>query len=103
MGGLRHDAVQYREINELDRKPPEVDKLPFLKRYPYRDEVEYRLVYEDTSKKQRPWHPKALRDSTVRMLQSFPGCGGLTIHRTTVLANARWKGHARALLADPTV
>ena len=31
-------------------KSVKVDELPFLKRYPYQDEHEYRVVYVDTEK-----------------------------------------------------
>ena len=111
---LRHDYVEYRQLNELDRESPEQEDFPFLKRYPYRHEVEYRLIHEDLASEHdswsfsldvatinrihlSPWLPKALRKSMVDTLRTFPGCADLTIYRTTVLENPRWKSHAKLL------
>jgi hypothetical protein len=42
--GLRHDEVQYLTLKEL-KGSFKVDSLPFLKRYGFLGEEEYRLVY----------------------------------------------------------
>jgi hypothetical protein len=40
-------AVEYKLITELQKFRLSVAQLPFLKRQPYRDEKEFRLVYVD--------------------------------------------------------
>ena len=42
--GLRHGPVTYREIEQLDKTPPAIDELPFLKRFPYIDERDRKSV-----------------------------------------------------------
>ena len=45
---LRHGLIQYKKLSEIERKDfvIEIDKIPFTKRWPYRCEEEYRVIYE---------------------------------------------------------
>ena len=43
--GLTGRKVLYREINKFKNYDHTVEDLPFLKRYPYRDEIEFRLIH----------------------------------------------------------
>lgn len=43
--GLRHGAVDYATIEDAKDAGIDPNDLPFLKRYPYRDEHEFRLVH----------------------------------------------------------
>ena len=83
--------------------PPLRDELPFVKRFPYRDEKEFRLVYVDMQEKigfkdfpigldcierinLSPWIPRSLADSvrsTIPFdLQGFyDGCRAIDIGR----------------------
>jgi hypothetical protein len=47
---FRHDSVKYIQIEDLERELKNVDDLPFSKRYPYRNESEYRIIFQDRSK-----------------------------------------------------
>jgi len=38
--------VNYIKINELNKKIKNVDDIPFSKRYPYRNENEYRIIFD---------------------------------------------------------
>ncbi len=106
---IRTGRVKYHLIDTLLRKSKiDPHELPFLKRRPYKDEREYRIVYVDEVKAQEfqnfpiqatwikritlsPWMSTALRYSVVKTLKSIPGCAGLSIVRSTLLENDRWK------------
>ena len=42
---FKHSHMNYMSINELNKYQPELEELPFLKRSPYQDEKEYRIIY----------------------------------------------------------
>lgn len=106
--GLIHGQVKYREIKSLTTAcPPKIEQLPFLKRWPYRDEAEYRLIYcsPETgitfwdmpiyfdcirSISLSPWMPKSFSDSIKSTLRSMDGCQNLRISRSTLLENKTW-------------
>ncbi|KYC49845.1 MAG: hypothetical protein AMQ22_01560 [Candidatus Methanofastidiosum methylothiophilum] len=46
---IRHGEVKYIQIAELKKKLSKIDQIPFSKRYPYRNEAEYRFIYESTN------------------------------------------------------
>lgn len=109
---IEHDHMQYDLIKDVEESlgklPLETSKLPFLKRYPYRGEKEYRVIYVDTEKRLRsksydidlslikrirlsPWMPKPLVKSVKETLKSIRGCAGLEIVRSTVTDSTRWR------------
>lgn len=111
---IRHGSMEYKRIEEMEKLlkelPLNVSKLPFLKRYPYRGEKEYRVIYVDTKKRSRhknygigiclswiklirlsPWMPEPLEESVTEALKSIRGCSGLKIVRSTVTDSRRWK------------
>ncbi|HEY3443618.1 MAG TPA: hypothetical protein VGK29_22865 [Paludibaculum sp.] len=102
---LLHGPVEYIELNRA--KPPALERLPFLKRYPYRDEKEYRIVSVDLKREVEtksfsiplesvekitlsPWLPKNLRNVVGETLCSAAGCE-IRVSHTTLLDNKRWK------------
>jgi hypothetical protein len=81
-----------------------VDNRPYLKRLPYEDEREYRIVYDDHRHSEQhksydislscidritlsPWLPQALSDSVKETLRSIAGCSRIRIYRSTMLEN----------------
>lgn len=109
---IRHDPVEYKSIEEMEKSlkelPLNVSELPFLKRYPYRGEKEYRVIYVDTEEhlesksyeikldwikliRLSPWMPKPLVKSVTETLKSISGCSGLKILQSTVTDSRRWK------------
>ena len=109
---IRHGPVEYKRIEEMEKSlkelPLNVSRLPFLKRYPYGGEEEYRVIYVDTEKRLRfknydidlswiklirlsPWMPKPLVKSVTETLKSISGCSGLKIVQSTVTDSRRWK------------
>lgn len=100
--------VKYKKITELRESPPELADFPFLKRYPFRDEKEFRIIFEDKmnaletkefdiemSSIRRiivnPWMPKSLFETVKELIHSIDGCERLVITRTTLVDNEEWK------------
>jgi hypothetical protein len=106
--GLRAQPVRYLKLNEIRGHPLGVEQLPFLKRYPFGDEKEFRLVYESATKTLpkldisiplacisriivSPWIHPHLSDKLKEILHSIKGCGALKIYRSTLIGNEQWK------------
>ena len=105
---IEHGPVKYMSVQQMENSQQKISKLPFLKRYPYRGEEEYRVIYVDTEKLYRskgydidlrwikwirlsPWMPKPLVRSVKETLKSISGCTDLKILQSTVTNNKRWK------------
>ncbi len=108
---VRADRVEYLTLQELRHKTLDTDELPFLKRYPFKDEREFRIICESATKKMHaldipvplscidrlilsPWLPHALFSDIKKLLRSIPGCGTLKITRSTLISNEEWKNLA---------
>lgn len=108
--GLMHDGVVYRSYADVSRNPPDVLKLPFIKRTAYKDEREYRIVRlfdEDEGPASvrdydidldcvrrvvlSPWMPKGLYLSVKSVLRSIDGCAGLRVTRSLLIEHGKWK------------
>jgi len=100
--------VTYRKISDLPRFKPRLEQLPFLKRQPYGDECEFRLVYEDRKDEMEakglpvpikciarvtlnPWLPRPLAAAVKRAIKATQGCATLKVYQTTLLENETWK------------
>jgi len=100
--------VTYRKMSDLPRLKPRLEQLPFLKRQPYSDEREFRLVYEDKREEMEtkgfvlpirtigrvtlnPWLSAPLAAAVKRAIKSVPGCAALKVYQTTLLENESWK------------
>ncbi len=79
---IQQGKVEYHLIKTLRKKHLSVGRLPFLKRHPYKDECEYRVVYVDDRQSIEfkdvpielawikritlsPWMSKSLKDSVA--------------------------------------
>lgn len=106
--GYRHGAVRYRRIDKLELKNPSIKWWPFLKRKPFRDELEYRIIYEGETAHERvhyipiklswinkvtlsPWLPEAVENCVIDSIRRIDGCSGLNVFRSTLINNARWR------------
>jgi hypothetical protein len=106
--GVRADYVEYKEISDLVISGCDSDKLPFLKRFPYRNEMEFRVIHVDKEKKKdfecipfslnciecvklSPWMPSALSSAVKTTMRRIPGCERLNIYSSTLLENENWK------------
>lgn len=112
--GLRMNWVRYEKVIDLEKQPPPTSRWPFVKRIPYEDEAEFRLVYEDRRNKTHahsidfdiesleritlsPWMPLPVADSVMDLMAAIPGCSGIYMNRSTLIENSRW----RRVIAKP--
>lgn len=104
---FRHGMVEYRRVDEIEDHRPKVADWPFLKRLPYKDESEYRVIYESSQEELSirlpidltsikritlsPWMPKAVAESVTGLIGKIPDCSGIHVMRSTLVENTRWK------------
>jgi len=113
--GVRHGAVTYRSIRHMQRNPPEIEQLPFLKRLPYRDEMEYRVIFSSADEaihsrslpldlsciariSLSPWTPVPLVAPLKDTIGNIEGCRRIKVSRTTLLENEDWQGIAEKMV-----
>ena len=105
---LRAGEVKYPTIRQLRSRQPHVRDLPFLKRHAFRDDMEFRMIYESAKRQVSkldipihlscinritlsPWLNPAVASQVKRALWSTDGCGDLDIARSTLVSNEEWK------------
>jgi hypothetical protein len=107
--GVRHQMLDYQLITQVNKMSDfDLERLPFMKRWPYGDESEYRAVYIDRNEELSayavpiglnaitritlsPWLAPPLVPIVKETLKSLPGCSGLKVHRSTLIDNDQWK------------
>ena len=110
--GITHDRVEYKTIDELRKVLRASVDLRFVKRNPFRDEKEFRIIYVDPttsleakdvsfdrSALQRvvvnPWMPKSVYESVRDLIVGLDDWKHLKVHRTTLVDNEEWRLLAR--------
>jgi len=106
---VRHGKVLYKTRAVFKApKTARLEELPFLKRWPYKDEQEYRVVYLHKTKEYStkdyainldwikritlsPWLPPAMLESVRETLRSIRGCEDLRITPSTLVNSEQWK------------
>ncbi|NQU83738.1 MAG: DUF2971 domain-containing protein [Parcubacteria group bacterium] len=105
---LTHHNVKYKKINDKNNKLIKIDELPFIKRLPYKDEKEYRVIYksktEEVSFKElkislksidkiiiNPWIPKLLHAAVRKTIKDLKDCDKIKVYKTTLISNEQWK------------
>jgi hypothetical protein len=114
--GLRCESVKYYNAKELSEKKANIDNMPFTKRKAYKDENEFRLLYENDElectvrefeiepviviKRIRinPWLPIPIVASVRDTIRSIEGCESLEVYRTTLVDNLQWKKAGSSLV-----
>jgi hypothetical protein len=111
---IRHGRVEYIKLNELGKHVHGASQMPFLKRYPFSPECEYRLLYEDqydeTSIFEQtiplecvdriylsPWMPNSVATSVKQFLEASSVFKDLKISHSTLISNETWMNHARKM------
>ena len=103
-------SVKYVKLNELREDALFVGNLPFIKRFAFEDEREYRLVLplakECTSLDisiplscinkvtLSPWLNANLLESVKKTVHGIDGCNRLKVTRSTLISNDEWKEFA---------
>lgn len=106
--GFRARKVRYRYIEDLEKERPSVNQWPFLKRLPFADEREFRIIFQSKDPKDEtdsvafpissirritlsPWISKPVSASVKEVLKSIRGCENLNIYNSSLLESARWR------------
>jgi len=106
--GLQMKAVSYLKLDEIRRRKLKTADLPFLKRYAFLHESEFRIIYESKKRKLRkldigiplscidritlsPWMHPSLSSYVKDVLRSIDGCRHLDIVKSTLIGNEEWK------------
>ena len=101
-------SVKYRTIKYAKMKGLPTADLPFVKRRPYKDEHEFRILFVDEDEIKEfarleisldwikritlsPWMPEPLAETVKSTLKCIRGCEKLKVHRSTLVDNERWK------------
>lgn len=104
-------AMTYLTMPEARKRVFQLDELPFMKRYGYKPEKEFRAVYASPTEELpslnipirlasirsislSPWMHSSLSKSTVSAIRSITGCEKLMVSRSTLISNEQWKSYA---------
>jgi hypothetical protein len=112
--------VECKTISELKAKLPRlhVDDLPFLKRYAFLDESEYRIVYGDKDKEEKnkikyltitpddierieinPWVNNLVFESIESIIRNIDGFENKEVKHSNVVENEEWKNMVDEIIA----
>jgi len=105
--GVEMGRVKYLKMPDTRGVKPAVRDLPFLKRYPFEHENEFRIIYgsNETLKALNipiplscidritlsPWLHPAFSEHVKKTLWKIKGCEHLRIARSTLISNEDWK------------
>jgi len=105
--GVQFEEVTYLKVDELRKKRPTVNQLPFIKRIPFKAEREFRALWESGTESRSnleipiklsiitritlsPWLHPTLRENLILALKRIDGCKSIPMYRSTLTENARW-------------
>lgn len=105
---FRADKVRYKYIKEVEKNPPLVKELPFIKRKAFQDDGEFRILYENKNKEEKimsikldldsiikinlsPWMPKPVAETVKKIIKTIDECKNLSIIPSSLIENTRWK------------
>jgi hypothetical protein len=106
--GVRMREVKYDSIYNMNINKPDIEDWPFLKRIPYKDESEFRIIYETKKESLRskpiefqlscirkitlsPWLPESVAESIVSIIGGLEGCDNIRVNRSSLIDNAGWR------------
>lgn len=90
-------------------------KIPYLKRYSYRDEKEFRLIHSQFNRETRsisfkldmravrritlsPWMSKSDAEYYKEVIPSLPRCGHVEVYKSKLLKNELWEDYINKAL-----
>jgi hypothetical protein len=106
--GFRCEPIDYKLIQTLTKNRPAIERWPFLKRKAFRDEGEFRIIYEDRTAHDfikhvdieldtickvtlSPWLPDEVAKSVKELINTIKGCESIQVKRSSLINNSRWK------------
>lgn len=113
--GIIAKKVSYKKINDKSNSRITLEELPFIKRLPYKDEKEFRVIYnsinEDLFFKHfhislesidkiivNPWVPEPLFASIKKTIKGITDCQKIKVIRTTLISNEKWKKFGKSIV-----
>lgn len=106
--GIKAIEVKYIPLKKAKNRKFETDQLPFIKRNAFKDDEEFRVIYESSEhnlpKKDisiplsciakitlSPWAHKSLTDHVEEVLKSIDGCENIIIKKSELIESEKWK------------
>ncbi len=106
--GLRTGRIRYLTLNEIRKKEIKSKDLPFIKRYAFENEAEFRIIYESKTDHKSvldiaiplsciervtlsPWIHKQLVPDLKKLIHAIEGCRSITVVRSSLIGNEEWK------------
>jgi hypothetical protein len=106
--GFTSKSIDYKTISELRSKPIGIKDLPFVKRYAFKDEQEFRIIYESCEEEIKikhisiqsedidriivnPWIDRSVYKSIKSILTGIDGFKNVRVIKSTVVENDVWK------------
>lgn len=117
---VRYGKVDYLILDDVDTlKPADLNRLPFVKRAGFAAEEEYRIILESDEPQAaalsiefpleligrihlNPWLPKSIAQSVIETIHAIPGCEKISVHRSQLIDNARWKDAGDRVSGKPS-
>lgn len=118
--GVTHRNVTYELVsNAKSMHGVDMEVLPFTKRWPYGDELEYRAVFISTDEELQayqvpvklsaikcitlsPWLAPGLVDAVKDTIKSLPGCSKKRIYQSTLIDNKEWQKLVKRVAPPPS-
>ena len=103
--GFRYGEIEYRFVKTVNNRRPDVEMWPFLKRKAFKDECEFRIIYEKPAAHERtklvdidlgtinkvtlsPWLPDAVAESVQALIKTIKGCERLSVNYSSLIDNS---------------
>lgn len=113
--GLISNPIEYKSIAKLQEEPITIHALPFIKRYAFKDEQEFRIIYENCVEDVKikyfsilpddincilinPWVNKSVFNTIHSIIKKIEGCDGISVRKSTVVENENWKKIGEAIV-----
>jgi Txe/YoeB family toxin of Txe-Axe toxin-antitoxin module len=111
--GVIVGEVEYLKLREIRVKTLHMSQLPFVKRFAFEDEDEYRIIFESETENLSkldvpielacidqvtlsPWMHKDLSFPIIKLLKSIEGCSKISFVRSTLVNNEEWKNISKS-------
>lgn len=117
--GFRKGEVEYLKIDEIEKLgPKDIERLPFLKRWGFEPEEEYRVMTMSDQPQApvsglpidlaiikriyiNPWIPDSHFHSIKATLEEIEDCGHIEITRSRLIDFQRWKNAGNRIAGKP--
>ena len=105
-----HGSIEYVRMSDIKKVIQKPEQIPFVKRYPYRNEEEYRVICESKRKVARPslnLPRTAIRKVTINQFlpreifelikQKIEVQWNVPVNQSTIIKNTTWINHMNKL------